>query len=338
MTNKISNNPVYETCLSYQKTAALQAAIKLDIFTKIGHQSLTAEQIASRTGASLRGVRILCDFLCVIGLLKKNTNLYNLSVDAKRFLDRTSPYYLADIIDFYAAPEIVSLIMQDSTSYVIAGGTSELTNISPDNPIWVKFAQSMVPFSSIAAQRIASYIVKRKMEPRKILDVAAGHGLFGIQVANIINHASVMAIDWANVLEIAESNAELAGLSDRYKTMAGNIFEIDWGKDYDLILLPNILHHFNQDECTILLGKARNSLSTDGSVFVIDLMPNQDRISPPEQAAFAFFMLATTPQGDAYPCSSYESMAKDAGLIVTDSMQLLPTPETLLEFKQLKKE
>jgi len=333
--NKLSNNPVYDISLAYQKTAAMTAAIKLDIFTKIGNDHLSVEQIANMTNASPRGVRILCDFLCVIGLLEKNTNLYNLSVEAKRFLDRTSPNCMADVIDFLAAPEIVSFIMDDPRAYVIAGGASGLANISPDNPVWVRFAQAMVPFVSITAKRTAAYIARRAMQPRKVLDIAAGHGLFGIEVANMVSDASVMAIDWDNVLAVARKNADSAGLTDRYQTTSGNAFEVDWGDNYDLILLPNILHHFDQGECVQLLGKAKKSLAIDGSVFVIDIMPNPDRISPPEQAAFAFLMLATTPQGDAYTCAEYETMARAAGLTPAGSRPLLPTPQTLLELKAL---
>jgi hypothetical protein len=338
MMKNISNNPVYDISLSYQKTAALKAAIKFDVFTTISNNCLSVEQISDNTGASLRGMRILCDFLCVIGLLEKSTNLYNLSLDAKRFLDRTSPLCLADVIDFLAAPEIVSLIMDDPPSYVITGGASGLTNVSPDNPVWVRFARAMAPFASVTAKRTAAYIAKRAMQPRKVLDIAAGHGLFGIEVANVISDTLVMAIDWANVLEVAKKNADLAGLANRYETTSGNAFEVDWGVNYDLILLPNILHHFDQDGCVHLLSKAKDSLSIDGSVFVIDIMPNPDRISPPEQAAFAFLMLATTPKGDAYTCAEYETMARAAGLTLVDSMQLLPTPQTLLELRLLSME
>lgn len=336
--NKISNNPVYDISLSYQKTAAMKAAIELDIFTNIGNRCLSAEQISDITGASQRGVRILCDFLCAIGLLGKNTNLYNLSAEAKRFLDRTSPNYLGDVIDFLAAPEIVSMIIDDPSSYVIRGGASELTKISQESPVWVKFAQAMIPFASVAAKRTIAYIAKKAMQPRRVLDVAAGHGLFGIEVANVIKDALVTAIDWENVLAVARRNADLAGVADRYITMSGDAFDIDWGNNYDLVLLPNILHHFNQDGCVHLLSKAKDSLSVDGSVFVIDIMPNPDRISPPEQAAFAFRMLATTPQGDAHTCAEYETMAKAAGLTLAGTMQLLPTHQSLMEFKLLKVE
>ncbi|KQC10918.1 MAG: hypothetical protein APR62_11010 [Smithella sp. SDB] len=333
MTNIISNNPVYDICLSYQKTAALQAAIKLDIFTKIGNSRLSAEQISDMTGAAPRGVRILCDFLCIIGMLEKESALYCLSAEAQRLLDRSSPYCLADIIDFYASPEIVSQVMNDPLSYVMTGGASGMTNVSPDNPVWVKFALAMIPFTSVTAKRTAAYIARRGMKPRKILDVAAGHGLFGIEAAAAVSEAFVTAIDWGAVLEVAKKNAASAGLAERYQTIIGDAFKIDWGENYDLILLPNILHHFDREGCVQMMGRARKSLSSTGSVFVIDIMPDSDRVSPPEQAAFAFLMLATTPRGDAYICEEYEAMAKEVGLNLVESRKLPPTPQTLMEFR-----
>lgn len=333
--NPLSANPVYDISLSYQKTAAMSAAIKLDIFTIIGGSRKSAQQIAEAAGCSVRGVRILCDFLCVIGLLEKDTDLYNLGDDAKRFLDRSSPACIADIIDFFAAPETVDQVMRDSVSYIKAGGASGLTNVSSDNPVWVKFALAMVPFSSVEAKRTAAYMAKRAMKPRHVLDVAAGHGLFGIEAAKLSGDAFVTAIDWANVLEVAKKNASAAGLAERYRTVSGNAFDVDWGTGYDLILLPNILHHFDPQGCIRLLAKSKQSLCEGGSVFIIEMVPNADRISPPEQAAFAFLMLATTPLGDAYTAGEYEEMAQKAGLSLANSMRLLPTPVTLMEFKNL---
>lgn len=332
--NPLSNNPVYDACLAYQKTAAMSAAIKLDIFTTIGSRRLSSHQVAEATGASLRGIRILCDFLCVIGLLEKDNDLYGLSDDARRFLDRSSPACLADIIDFFAAPETITQVMSDPVTFVKAGGASGLTNVSSDNPVWVKFALAMVPFSSVEAKRTAAYMAKRAMKPRQVLDVAAGHGLFGIEAAKLTNDTFVTAIDWANVLEVAKKNADAAGIGDRFKTVSGNAFDVEWGTGYDVILLPNILHHFDPEGCIRLLAKAKKSLGESGCVFIIEMVPNADRISPPEQAAFAFLMLATTPMGDAYTAVEYEEMARKAGLSLANSMRLLPTPVTLMEFKK----
>lgn len=333
MKTAISSNPVYDLCLSYQKTAALQAAIALDLFSVVGGDALTADELAARTHAALRGIRILCDFLCVLGLLEKRDGRYCQSADAARFLDRASPQCLADVAGFLAAPETVALAMGDPAAYVKAGTAACLSNLSADNPAWVKFARAMVPFAAVTAKRTAAYLTSRGLRPQRVLDVAAGHGLYGIEVARAVREATVVAIDWDGVLACARENAARAGVSDRYETIAGSVFERPWGTGYDLILLPNILHHFDREGCVKLLRLAKDALRADGFALVIDLMPNPDRVSPPEPATFAFLMLVTTPAGDAYTCAEYEQMARDAGLQPAAAVRLLPTPETLLELR-----
>jgi hypothetical protein len=135
------------------------------------------------------------------------------------------------------------------------------------------------------------------------------------------------------VLAVARAHVESAGLEDRYHMIAGNAFDVAWGSDFDLVLLPNILHHFSHGDCVTLLAKAKSALSDSGRVLAIDFVPNPDRISPPEPAAFAYWMLATTPHGDAHTLEDYDSMAKEAGFSGVAGRLLVPTPETLVLFE-----
>jgi hypothetical protein len=154
----VTSNSVFETVWAYWKTAALVAAVKLDIFTIIGTNVKSADDLASTTGASARGLRILCDFLTVIGLLIKHDNRYSLSPDAKTFLDESSPLAVGSIVDFIAAPEMAALLLNNPVSYVRSGGSNGLANLAPDNPVWVRFAQAMTPLAAPTAKRVAAYL------------------------------------------------------------------------------------------------------------------------------------------------------------------------------------
>lgn len=325
-----SGSPFYEGALAYQTTAALIAAVKLDIFRFIGAGTNTADLLSSATGASVRGLRILCDYLTVIGLLSKRELSYALTPPAKRYLDSSSATALASAIDFFAAPEMISLLLNDPVSYVRNGGAPGLGNLSPDNPIWVRFANAVVPFAAPTAKRLAVYVSSLQERPSAILDVAAGHGLYGIEVARVCAQAFVTAVDWEGVLTIARANAEKAGITERYQTVPGSAFDVDWGYGFDLVLVSNFLHHFNRSRCVVLLRKIKNSLSLNGRVLITEFVPNEDRVSPPLQAMFAFWMLASTPDGDAYTLSDLKSMAADAGFARTTARALLPTLQTLL--------
>ena len=238
---------IFETALAYQATAALTAAVKLDVFSLIGAGSTTVDALALATDASPRGLRILCDYLTVIGLLHKQGSNYSLTPAAGRFLDRSSPLVMGDCVDFLAAPEMLALVLDDPVSYVRRGGAEGLSVIAPDHPVWVRFARAMAPFAALTAKRVAAYVATLPQSPLTVLDVAAGHGLYGIEVARAVPAALVTAVDWAGVFAIARENAKAAGVDDRFRTVVGSAFDVEWGGGFDLVLLANILHYFDRD-------------------------------------------------------------------------------------------
>ena len=328
-----SENPVFDIAMAYQRTAALIAAVKLDIFTLIGSNTLSVDNLASQTGASGRGLRILCDYLTVLGLLRKQDLHYSLTHTARTFLDASSPFARGGIVDFLAAPEMVDLLFKDPATYVRNGGSVGLANVSPDHPVWVRYAKSMVPFAAANAKRVAAHVAGFSNPPYTVLDIAAGHGLYGIEVAKVVPEALVTAVDWAPVLTVANANAEAAGVADRFRMLAGSAMDLDWGSDFDLILLPNFLHHFDFDTCTALLRKAKASLASGGQTLGVEFVPNEDRVSPPISAMFAFWMLATTPGGDAYTTGDLDKMARKAGFRGATTSPLAPAPESLVIFQ-----
>ncbi|SEF11426.1 Ubiquinone/menaquinone biosynthesis C-methylase UbiE [Rhizobiales bacterium GAS191] len=324
-----------DAALGYQKTAAIKAALALDLFTAIAQKDGDIERVAAHTRASSRGIRILCDYLTILGFLEKDQGRqYRLTPSTELFLTRSSPAWIGSVVDFLASPEMMALWLEDPVSYVSNGGSPGLANIAPDNPVWVKFAKAMVPLIAPAAQGIAQEVGAWPSPPRKVLDVAAGHGMFGIALAKAIPQAEVTAIDWQSVLAVAKENAVSAGVSERYRTIPGSAFEVDWGSDFDLVLLTNFLHHFDEETCVGLLAKARKSMKPKGRILAVEMVPNEDRVSPPFSAMFSFMMLGSTPRGDAYTARELEEMGRKAGFPRVAVKALLPSPMSLVALEQ----
>lgn len=326
--------PVVDAILAYQQTAAMQAAIRLDLFSLICAGVDTAETISGACGAAPRGIRILADYLTVRGFLTKDGWRYVPTPTTRMFLDRASPACMASIVDFVASPEFMELFQADPAAYVRNGGSTGLANTAPDHPIWVTFARAMIPFIGLQAELVAAHVAGWPAKPRRVLDIAAGHGRFGIKVAAAVAEVAITAVDWPNVLQVARENAESAGLAGRYHPCPGSAFDVDWGRDFDLVMLPNFLHHFDQETGVAVLRRVRASLAPGGRAFAVELVPDAGRVSPPMPAMFAFLMLATTPSGDAYTAEEYEAMARAAGFGGITLTPLPPTPHTIVEFVQ----
>ncbi len=330
LVSNVSPELILDATLGYFRSSAIKAAVELDVFTAIAEGAETAAAIGKRTGAAERGIQALADYLTVMGFLEKPGGRYKLAAGAGMFLDRRSPAFLGDIHRFLAAPEMLRLALSDPAAFVRHGGSIGLANVAPNDPVWVDFARYMAPFAAPLAQATAAHFAGLKLAPRHVLDIAAGHGLFGIAFGRQFPAAEVTALDWDNVLAVARENAAAAGLHARFKTLAGSAFETALGGPYDIVLMPNFLHHFDEAACIGLLGKARAALAPGGRVAVVEFVPDEDRISPPIPAMFAYIMLATTPAGTSFPPSALRRMLSQAGFREPEFVPLPPSPQTLI--------
>ena len=322
-----------EAALAYQKTAAIKAAIDLDLFTLIGAGADTAEALADKIGAPIRGLRILCDYLTVQGFLEKSVARYAATPSSRAFLDRRSRSFMGSIVDFHAAPEMCELFLGDPVAYVRNGGAIGLGSVAPDHPVWAKFARAMIPVMLPVADAIAKQVAAWPQPPGKVLDIAAGHGVFGIAIAKTIPTTELVAVDSPTVLAIASENAAHAGITGRFRALPGDAFTLDWGTDYDLVLLPNFLHHFDQATCVQLLKKVRASLKPSGKTVAVEFVPDEDRVSPPFQAGFAFYMLGSTPHGDAFTAQDFDAMARASGFKAATVTPVARSPQSLVLFE-----
>jgi ubiquinone/menaquinone biosynthesis C-methylase UbiE len=218
------------------------------------------------------------------------------------------------------------------TEAVRKGGTAMEGDgtVGPDHPIWVNFARGMAPMMAMPAELLAKLVDPNPDRKLKILDIAAGHGLYGINFAIRNKQAEVTALDWKAVLEVAKENAQKMGVADRHQTIEGSAFDVDFGTGYDVVLLTNFLHHFDAPTCETLLRKVHAALADGGRAVILEFVPNDDRVTPPDAAGFSMMMLTGTPSGDAYTFAELERMAANAGFSRSTLHPLPPTFEQVV--------
>ena len=305
---------LFETLNAYQRTEALKAALELDVFSHLAERPLSSAELAKSLEASERGVRILSDYLCIIGFLEKENGRYQLTPSSALFLVKSSPTYLGMAEKFMASKTIVSSFSELSST-VRTGRTSlpEDGTVSPDNPVWVDFAEAMGAMMSFPARGMVAVCGHEAETPLRVLDVAAGHGEFGFAFARKFPKSEVFALDWDAVLRFTKTKATQYGLEKQMRYIPGDAFQVELPKELDLILIPNFLHHFSKEDCIRFLKRIRSALKEGGEVMILEFIPNEDRISPAGSAAFALTMLATTRDGDAYTFEDYKRMLNEAG-------------------------
>jgi ubiquinone/menaquinone biosynthesis C-methylase UbiE len=199
-----------------------------------------------------------------------------------------------------------------------------------EHPVWKDFARSMVPLMIPPAEGIAGLVKASQGRPMKVLDLAAGHGIFGITIARHNPNAHIHALDWAPVLEIAREHATTSGVSDRWHPIEGSAFEVEFGTDYDVVLITNFHHHFAPSTIETLMRKVHGALKPEGLAVTLEFVPNDDRVSPPDSATFSLMMLGTTEEGDAYTFAEYQTMYQNSGFAHNELHRLENSPESVI--------
>ena len=298
---------------SFQRAHALKTAVGLELFTHIDDGAVTAPTLAERTGAAERGIRILCDYLTIVGHLTKQDGRYGLTPNSRALLSKRSPVYMGSMGDFLLNEGLLQAFLHLPEAVKQGGAPPDPEGpLAPDHPMWSEFARSMAPLMDFVGERAAAQLTASG-PATKVLDIAAGHGMYGINLARRNPQAHVTGLDWATVLAVARENAARFGVGERYHTVPGSAFEAEFGSGYDLVLVPNLCHHFGREANVALFKKIRVALAPGGRIAIVEFVPNDDRVTPPTAAAFSLMMLAGTPEGDAYTFREYQEMLKAAG-------------------------
>lgn len=215
-----------------------------------------------------------------------------------------------------------------SLADAVRNGGATTSTLDPDK--WIIFAKSMVNLMQPLAERVAQLVQTTNAKPWKVLDIAASHGMYGISIAKQNPQAQIYAVDWEQVLAVGLENARAAGVAERYHLVPGSAFEVEFDDDYDLVLIPNFFHSFDLPTCQQFMAKVYAALQPGGRAVTVEFVPNPDRVTPPDTAAFSLNMLMMTPAGDAYTWAEYQQIFQAVGFERNELIPLEPSAESAI--------
>jgi ubiquinone/menaquinone biosynthesis C-methylase UbiE len=317
----------------FERPLIVGAAVQYRVFDLLEQGPKTLEQVASESGASLRGLRAVMNALIGLKLLwKDDAGRYALVPETEAFLVRGKPQFLGDMLHDIqvkwraTAPETGRWRMWlDINDVVLAGKPAAPVNVEQHGGEYFKgFVETLFASNYGAARALAEALrIAHRGKPVRVLDLAAGSGVWGIALAQASPHVTVTAVDWPRVLEITTAMARRWGLVNRFQFVAGDLLSADFGEEHNIAILGHIVHTEGATRSQALIKRTFEAMAPGGIIAIADFLVNEDRTGPPMALIWAVNMLVQSEEGDTFSFGEIRGWLKDAGF---ENARLLENP------------
>jgi ubiquinone/menaquinone biosynthesis C-methylase UbiE len=298
---------------SYVPTLVLEAAIHHRVFDVLDEGPKTLKETAEATGASERGLRAVMNTLVGLNFLAKTNGHYALTPESEAFLVSTKPSFQGGILKHTSGqliPKWLHLNEVVGTGKPVASVNQE----GSGSEFFQNFVEDIFPLSYPSAQVLAKHLGLESSESEvRVLDLAAGSGVWGIALAQSSERVTVTAVDWVDVLPATKKMAARFGLTDGFAFVSGDLMTADFGSGHNVATLGHILHSEGEARSRSLLRKTFEALAPGGTISIAEFLVNADRTGPVGSLFFAANMLVNTDDGDTYSFEEISEWLTEAG-------------------------
>jgi ubiquinone/menaquinone biosynthesis C-methylase UbiE len=311
---QVTPERLMELSFAYAPPLIISAGVSNQVFDSLEDGAKTPEQVAEKTGASARALRILMNALAGLNLLKKDRHgKYSLTPESAAFLLSKNPGTHAGFFGTIA-PQIISRWLRLS-DIVREGRPAVAVNQETEGTeFFSQLVENIIPLSYPPAQKLADHLkVAKTKNDIRVLDLAAGSGIWGIALAQKSPRVRVAAVDWAGMIPTTKRITQKFGVGDRFNYVEGDILEANFGSGYDIATLGHILHSEGEDRSRQLLAKTFRALISGGTIAIAEWLVNDHRTKPLPSLMFAVQMLVNTEKGDTFSFNEIKNWLEGAG-------------------------
>ncbi|MDQ1516812.1 MAG: 3-hydroxy-5-methyl-naphthoate 3-O-methyltransferase [Actinomycetota bacterium] len=306
---------VLELFLGFWISRTVMAAVELGVFEILdaeqAGEGLTLEEAQAALGLAARPARALLDTCVATGLLDKEDGRYRNSLLAARYLSSRSTHSLRNYVldERWCWPAWGRLEDALRADHQLLPEDQEGYHAFPED----FFLDFLHGHSGVMGDRLAEGVDLR--EATRIMDVGGGSGAVSIALCTAFPHLEAIVVDQPPVAAKAAGHIAEARLSERVTTWPANIFDDALPPDCDVAVLANVLHDFSPDRAREILGRVVEALPRGGRVVILEIVPDDERRSPPLAVAFSVAMIVNTAGGDAHTVPQYRAWLEAAGLV-----------------------
>ena len=319
---------IQQLWFAYAPPLILEAAVRHRVFDVLDAGPKTVEQVAAVTGASIRGLRALMNALVGLQFLTRKGEAYALTPESATYLVSSKPAFAGGMFKHTSQilPNWLKIVDVVKTGKPAMPVNQQDTGAE----FFREFVEDMFAGGYPAARKLADSIeLKSASRPIRVLDIAAGSGVWSIPFAQKYPDARVTVVDWEAVTPACKKVTARMGVAERYEYKPGDLMEVDYGTGYHVATLGHILHSEGPERSRRLLKKVFAALAPGGTIAISEVMPDDDRTVPQHALIFAVNMLIHTEAGDTFTFAEMSRWLEEAGFVNPRKLDV-PAPNPLV--------
>jgi hypothetical protein len=320
---------IMQVGMGFWASKTLLSAVELELFTQLGSEALTGDEIRERLELHGRAIPDFPDTLAALGLLEREGSgpeaRYRNTPDTATFLDKSSPMYVGGLLE-----------MANSRLYPFWGDlTDGLKTGKPQNEVKhtgkpmfeelysepARLEQFMRAMQGVQLGNFHALAEKFDFSRyQTVCDVGGATGQLSMILAAHHPHLRCTSFDLPPVKPIAERYIAASDVADRVTAVAGDFFAHPLPKA-DVVTMGLILHDWNLENKMRLIRAAYDALPEGGAFIIIESLIDDER----RENAFGLMMSLNMliEFGDAfdYTGADFAGWCREAGF---SEVEILP--------------
>ncbi len=330
MSDPVTAERLAQMVFGFAPPLIIEAGVRTGMFDTLEREPLGLAALADAIGASRRGTEALANALVGLGVLGRNADgQYTLTPESAAFLVRSKPESFLGGLFAHASSQLIPSWLHIVEAVTTGRPPLAVNREDEGAKFFADFVESPLPMGWRAALALADHIAGDSVPPAKLLDIAAGSGVWTIPAAQRFPAARVVAVDWPEVLQVTRRVVDRYGVGDRYELRAGDIGTVDFGTGYSFAVLGQILHSEGEERSRALLRKVFGALAPGGTIAIAEFLVDPDRRGPPLSLIFAVNMLVNTESGSTWSAAEIGGWLGEAGFTNVRTMEA-PAPSPLI--------
>jgi hypothetical protein len=311
---QVTPERIMQMAWGYVPPLVLEAAIRHRVFDVLASGPKNIWEVEKATGASARGLTAIMDVLVGLNFLSKDEQgRFALTPESDTFLVSTKPSFQGGMIK-HCSEQLIPRWLHLNEVVGTGKPVSAVNEEKSGGEFFQNFVLDIFPMSYPAASALAAHMNYGSAgAPVRVLDLAAGSGVWGIAQAQSSPRVQVTAVDWPEVIDLTKKTSASFGFADRFSFVAGDLLEADFGSGYSVATLGHILHSEGEKRSRRLLAKTFGALANGGTIAVQEFLVNKERTGPINGLFFAVNMLVNTEEGNTWSFEEIGAWLEEAG-------------------------